>query len=277
MKNDIFNLQIIPIKDIFGHEEYDESRAVPLISNLKKEGKLVNPILVASLGDGKYVQLDGMNRFSAFKMMGIHTILCQIIDYNDQESVELSSWSHFFKGVKDDFLNFLKNSPDLTLKPGRMELVGHRYIKEEGPGRLCTICGKDGEVYLVISNGNLFQKIDKLNQIVNFYHDKIERDVLPTHPNTMDINILFKEHSRAQFMIVFPTFTRHQIIDVVRQGKLLPPGITRHIIRRRCLNVNIDLSFFDNKKSVKQQNEELEKMLQVRSFRLYEEPTIYFE
>src|SRR3990167_4547707 len=101
MKTDIFHLQIIPIKNILPHEEFDEKRTHPLVSRLRKDGYLANPIIVAALGEGKHLQLDGMNRFSAFKMMKIPTILAQIIDYNDQDIVELSSWAHLFQSGKD--------------------------------------------------------------------------------------------------------------------------------------------------------------------------------
>lgn len=277
MKTDIFHLQIIPIKDILPHEEFDESRAHPLVERLKKEKQLVNPILVAALTDGKFLQLDGMNRFSAFKILGIKSIICQIIDYNDQEEVELSSWSHLFTASKEKFIVYLSQKCDLVVKKSNIDQVGHRYIKEEGMGRLCTLCGSDKTVYLISTNGNLLEKIEKLNSLVSYYKEKIIRDVLPPHPNAADLDIQFKEHQNTNMMVVFPTFTRHQIVDIVKKGKLFPAGVTRHIIRRRCLNVHAPLSLFDDKQSIEKQNQNLEKMLSKRPFRLYEESTIYFE
>ncbi len=277
MKTDIFQLQIVPIEDIYVHEEYDQSRAFPLVEGLKKEQQLINPIIVAAITGGKYIQLDGMNRYSAFKMLGLKSILCQIIDYNDQESVELSSWSHLFYGEKEKLFNFLTTDLNLTVKQGKFEFVGHRYIKEEGTGRLCTLCTKDGLVYLVSSNGNLTEKIEKLNRVVSYYAKQIVRDVLPPHPNRGDVDFLFSEHQNTNMMIIFPTFTRHQIVDIVKKDRLFPSGVTRHIIRRRCLNIKAPLSLFDPKDSVEVQNENLEKILSNRSFRIYEEPTVYFE
>jgi hypothetical protein len=283
VQTDIFHLSIIPIKDILPHEEFDESRAKPLVDKLKKEKQLTNPIIIASLNNGKYLQLDGMNRFSAFKMLGFKSILAQIIDYNDQDTVELSSWVHLFSSSKEKCLKYLESIGGISVKPGKMENVGHRYIKEEGFGRLCTLCCSNGEVFLISTNGNLLDKIGKLNQIVSFYKDRIVRDVLPADTNKGDIEFLLKEHSHSclipgeSMMIVFPTFTRHQIIETVKRGKLFPAGITRHIIRRRCLNIDAPLTLFDNHQSIEKQNKELEKMLSCRLFRLYEEPTIYFE
>jgi hypothetical protein len=78
-------------------------------------------------------------------------------------------------------------------------------------------------------------------------------------------------------MMIFPTFTRHQIVAMVKANVMFPPGITRHIIKRRCLHLNLPLGVFEGKKSIDERNRQLEKHLQGRSFRLYEEPTIYFE
>lgn len=277
MKTDIFHLQIIPIKDILIHEEYDQSRAIPLIESFKKEKIIANPIIVASLDGKKYLQLDGMNRFSAFKMLKFTSILCQIIDYNDQETVELSSWSHLFAGKKQKFLTYIKSINNLILKKGSPSDVSHRYIKEEGQGRLCTIYFYPGEVYLIYCSGDLLHKIESLNKIVSFYKDNIVRDILPKNPNVSNIDLLFQEHDATNTLIVFPTFTRHQIVKVVKKGKLFPAGISRHIIKRRCLNVNLPISLFADIKSIRVQNDKLEEYLASHNFRIYEEPTIYFE
>lgn len=276
MKTDFFNLQIIPIKDILPHEEYDQNRAIPLIEKFKKDKVLINPIIVAPIGNKKYLQLDGMNRYSAFRMMGFDSILAQIVDYNDQENVELSSWIHIFETDKNGFFEFLEKKVDIGIRPGSIENIGHRYIKEIGLARLCTLyC--EGEVYLLTSNGMLVDKIKKLSMIVSYYNKKIIRDILPPNPSRENLETLFIEHPETNMLIVFPTFTRHQIVEMVQGKCLFPPGVTRHIIRRRCLEVNAPLSLFDEKKTVATQNEELKKLLSERSFRIYEEPTIYFE
>jgi len=277
MKTNIFNLEIIPLSSILPHEEFDQKRALPLVAKLKKDGYLANPIIVAPLGDKKYLQLDGMNRFSTFQIMKIPHILAQIIDYNDQESVELSSWSHLFHVKKQAFFFCADNLDHTSVKQGNFGNIGHRYIKEEESGRLCTVVSKKGQVYLISASGTLLEKVKKLSKLVACYKNNIKRDVLPPHPNKGDVEVLFAEHPQANMMLIFPTFTRHQIVEMAKNGQLFPPGITRHIIRRRCLNVNIPLSLFSSKKSLEAQNKEIKEKLLVRGFRLYEESTIYFE
>lgn len=276
MQTDIFHLKIVPIADILVHEKYDDSRAIPLVERLKQDSYLCNPIIVTSIGKSKYLQVDGMNRLSAFKMLGLTSILVQVIDYNNQETVELSSWLHLFKGKIDDFIIYIQSQGNNVIK-SRFDQIGHRYIKEEGKARLCTLVCADGSVFLVYTNGNLIDKVYSLNKIVDYYKKHIKRDVLPVKPNRVDIEILFEEHTNINNMVIFPTFTRHQIIKIVQKGGLFPSGITRHIIQRRCLNINIPLALFAKNKSIKKQNNQLEEILSQKKFRLYEEATIYFE
>src|SRR3989344_3614405 len=220
MKTGIFQLQVVPLKDILPHEKFDDNRALPLADKLKADGLLANPIIVARLEHGKFGQLDGMNRLSAFRMMKIPGILAQIIDYQDLENVELGSWVHLFSGKIENMRDHLKKVDGLIVKEGKMDQVRNRYIQSEGLDRLCTLVDKHKNVITVAYNGNLLEKIIRLNDIVAFYANRIERGVLPANAAREDIGFMFKEHPSCEIMSVFPTFARHQIIKVVRQGSL---------------------------------------------------------
>lgn len=277
MKTDIFHLAILPIDKILPHETYDESRSKVLAGRLIKDKMICNPIIVAPLSKNTYVQLDGMNRLSTFKILGYKSIICQIVDYQDMENVELSSWLHFINTKTADFLKYLGKIKNLIINKGIIDDVSNRYIQSEGFDKICTFVTENFEVYLITYGGSLIDKIKVLNEIVDFYSKDIVRSVLPQSPTKDDIKNLFKEHLRHKQMVVFPTFTRHQILKVVRKGSFFPPGITRHVIKRRCLNINLPLRVLKSKVSIATQNRHLEEILRARKFRLYEEPTIYFE
>ena len=276
MKTNIFQIQIVPVEKVLPHEYHDQSRSEPLMKKIRKDGVYTNPIIVTPFGNGSYLQLDGMNRLYAFKSMKMPFIPAQLIDYNDQESVELSSWLHLFPSSIEKVLSYIRNC-DCLLSRGSFKQIGHRYINEEGTGEICTIVDKSFNVYSVSSDGVLPEKIAKLKKIVDFYKGNITRDVLPSTPGQTSLELLFEEHSKSSCMAIFPTFTRHQIIQIVQNGDLFPSGVTRHIIKRRCLNLNIPLSFFTSGRSIEKLNEELDIMLSQKQFRVYEEPTLYFE
>lgn len=277
MKTDRFQLKVIPIKDILVHEELDPSNSKELISFLKKSQILSNPIIVASLGNGKYLQLDGMNRIHSFKTLGIKTITSQVVDYNNQEEIELSSWLHIFKGDVQKFLKFIEKNDFLRVSKGSMNQVGHRYIKESDFGRLCTIVTNKKDVFFVSTGDSFSEKIKRMNYLVSFYKNDLSRGALPYTLNNDSIKVFFKQYTDDNIIVIFPTFTPQQIIASAKSGVLLPTGITRHLVKGRVLNINLPLILFDNKKSLKEQNEEQDRLLLKKKSRLYEETTINFE
>lgn len=277
MKTERFLVEIIPIKDILVHEEFDPSNSKELINFLKKSHNLSNPIIVASLGNKKYLQLDGMNRIFSFKKLGIKTISGQIVDYSNQEEIELSSWLHIFKGDIKKFLDFIKKDRSLLIRSGRMDQVGHRYLKESDFGRLVTVVTKEGEVFFISSAGSFSDKIKRMKYLVSYYKNSLSRGVLPYTLSRDSVKLFFDQYPSENIIVIFPTFTPQQIIKAAKSEVLLPTGITRHLVKGRVLNINLPLSLFDNKKSLKEQNQRQDKFLLQKRFRLYEESTINFE
>ena len=285
MKTDQFHLEIIPIKNILVHEEFDTSRSDDLIKKFKKSNTLTDPIIVASLGNSQYLQLDGMNRLSCFKKLEIKTILCQIVDYNNQEEVELSSWIHLFKAKREEFFQHVRKNKNLTIQRADVEEIGPRYIKEKDFGRLVMIVDKKEGSFLILTGGDFVEKIKRLNYLVSFYQNNITREILPFDLTRRNIRLFFCENPHLNFyenpqtnlMVVFPNFTPQQIIEVVKAGSLFPAGVTKHLIKGRCLGINVPLTMFDNSKSVVFQNQKFNKFLSGKKVRLYEEPTINFE
>lgn len=277
MKTDRFQLEIIPIEDILVHEEFDPSNSKELVNFLNKSKTLSNPIIAASLGGKKYLQLDGMNRIHCFKALGLKTITAQIVDYNNQEEIELSSWLHIFKGDIKKFLSFIKTDKSLVINQGKMDQVGHRYIKERDFGRLCTVVTNKKEVFFISTGGDFSQKVKRMNYLVSFYKNNLSRGTLPYTLNHDSIKVFFNQYPNDNIVVIFPTFTPQQIIESAKSGVLLPTGITRHLVKGRVLNINLPLSLFNDKKSLKEQNDDQDKILLKKRSRLYEEATINFE
>ena len=247
MKTDRFQLEVIRIEDILVHEELDPSNSKELVSFLKKSQTLSNPIIVAALGGKKYIQLDGMNRIHSFKTLGIKTITAQIVDYNNQGEIELSSWLHIFNGNVKNFLNFIKKDETLVISQGKMDQVGHRYIKEKDFGRLCTVVTNKKEVFFISTGSSFSEKINRMNHLVSFYKNNLSRGALPYTLNHDSIKVFFKQYPDDNIIVIFPTFTPQQIIESAKSGVLLPTGITRHLVKGRVLNINLPLSLFDIK------------------------------
>ena len=77
-------LRIVPLDQILLHEAHHEKRVRRILTAVRDDGFLRNPITVTK-HEGRYVQLDGATRVIALQEMGIHHIVVQVVSYEDPE------------------------------------------------------------------------------------------------------------------------------------------------------------------------------------------------
>jgi hypothetical protein len=81
--------------------------------------------------------------------------------------------------------------------------------------------------------------------------------------------------------MVFPRFTKEDILCIARSRRKLPAGITRHLVPKRALRVNLPLDFLSRNGSVDGLNRDLAHFIMERvrrgSIRFYSESTFSFD
>ena len=283
-------LKIVPVKNIIIHEHFDKTRSPRLAKIIEEAGVLQDPPIVAKLGEGKYVHLDGANRITVFReedLLNCQHILVQIVDYFDPESVKLSTWCHLTQQNKDSFLSRLQ-SKDIEHLP--MDCDAARALISEGDGVLCCLFFRDGDVFGVKSGGDLESRVKLMNEVVNTYEGRIERDSLETEKGEWErqINGLFEKHEDCNIIVAFPKFTPKQIVQIATRLAIdenredaikIPPGVTRHIVLEgRALRINFPLSVLRAEEmSLETKNELLKEFLRKKKPRRYEEPTFMYD
>jgi len=95
------HLRIVPTARLLLHEECDPERVERLGRLLGADGMLRNPPIAAPLEDGTYVVLDGANRVTALRHLGVPDQVVQVVDYDDP-GVQLDTWAHLLRD--DGFL-----------------------------------------------------------------------------------------------------------------------------------------------------------------------------
>ena len=121
---DMPQLAIVAVDNLILHEYHDEQRTPPLIKKLFASGVLRNPPIVIPMRqfEENFMVLDGANRVSAFRRMGIPHILVQIVQGNDP-NLDLNTWNHILWGISPDALfNSLRKIPGLMLHPSTQAL-----------------------------------------------------------------------------------------------------------------------------------------------------------
>lgn len=266
------DLKIVPITSIKLQEYVQKARMQKLADAIKEEGILRNPPIVTNFPRDTYLHLDGANRITAVEILHYPNCLVQIVDYSDPSHVHLSSWSHLIKVDKEQFLASIKV----------LEGVKITTTKSFHPNALlqpqisCVVVFSDGSAHMVTADARFHEIIKRTEDIVNLYPDMHVERVLSGSPwNAQSIQTRFDRYTENNALVIFPTFSPQQVVTLVDKGVLMPAGVTRHVVYRRKLNVNLPLDYLNL--PVEEANTKLQQFLQHRSVRLYEEPIIYFE
>ena len=283
-------LKIVPVKDIIIHEHFDKTRSPKLAKRIEEDEVLQDPPIVARLGEGKYVHLDGANRITIFQeedLLNCKHILVQIVDYFDLESVKLSSWCHLTQQDKESFLSRLRSK---GIEPLPMDCDAARTLISEGEETLCCLFSRDGDVFEIKSGGDLESRVKSMNEVVRAYEGRIERDCLEPEKGEWKrrINSLFEKHEDCNLIVAFPEFTPEQVVQIATglanggnraNGVKIPPGVTRHIILGgRALRINFPLSALKAEGiSLEAKNEMLKELLRKKKPRRYDEPTFMYD
>jgi len=109
---------------------------------------------------------------------------------------------------------------------------------------ICVLAFADGSVVEVSTKKSFTELITRMGSIVDLYADtRVERVFSGSPWTTESIRVRFERFPEHNLFVAFPTFSPQQVITLVDRGVLMPAGITRHVVYRRKLNVNLPLEY----------------------------------
>ena len=273
------DLRIVPIDMLVEHEFNDAQRTQPLTQRLKTEGVLKNPPVVAPLGNGnpRYVVLDGANRVTALHLLGYPHILVQVVPY-EQPHVTLTTWYHVVDCVDPKRLTTdlsAVESVDLILTDSlraRAGLSRREY--------LMYLIRADGEVFAVRTAAPVREVREQnriLNSLVDTYKDRCALYRVMTD-SLEEVKRLFPTMAG---LLIFPQYDFSELLELARDGELLPAGLTRHLIQGRALRLNYPLSELKSDENLDVKNARLKTWmtdkLTTKEVRFYGESTFLFD
>jgi hypothetical protein len=273
------DLRFVPVESIFPHEWHDPQRSRPLVARLRESGTLANPPIVTQFGDGqrvapRYVVLDGANRSTAAREAGWPHLVVQVVRY-ETAGVQLHTWFH---GLVADPAPVLER--DLPSLPGletRVETPLHaRAMLARREALACVMAGDSARVLL--GGRTLRERNTLLNDVVRTYQDRVPYVRVATD----SLAQARLEHPEIRALVVFPRYDPSEVIELAGSGEHLPAGITRHVIQWRALRLNIPIQLCEDPSlTLEQKNawlrEWVDRRLQDRRVRFYEEPTVLFD
>ena len=269
------DLRVVPVADLLLHEQHDAQRSEPLLQRLRADGVLKNPPIVAAIPDEqRYVVLDGANRVTAAQTLGMEHIAVQVVDYEDPELV-LDTWYHLVKGMSvEQFKQLLADLPGIRTEAADLMHARALLARRES---LAFVEYPHGEVYSLFAEGNLHQRTQRLNDIVDLY--KVRGRIF--RANTDHLPSLLPLYDDITVLVVFPHYAPAEILDLARVGAYLPAGISRHLIPRRALRINLPLTKLGNGASLDEKNRWLSDWMKQKvaskAARYYQESTFLFD
>ena len=258
-------LRIVHVRDILPHEKSDVQRSHPLMDRIKRAEYFTNPPLVGELTDGRYVLMDGSNRHVSMIMLGFEHILTQVVDY-DSDFVELGVWQHIVADWDSrQLLSALQAIDSVRIRDGWDADAVAQVLLHDGP------------VHSIhAATGCLAERNATLRQVVASYHNSA---TLYRTPLT-DPGQIWSLFPSGFALVMFPSYQPQDIMDAALQRAYLPPGVSRHIIHGRALNVNYPMEKLRASLPLQEKNEIFQEWMRQqyarRSVRFYAESTFQF-
>jgi hypothetical protein len=269
------DLRILPLDALAPHERTDPRRVNPLLERLKTEAVLRNPPIVAPFDEtGKrFVVLDGANRTTAMRALGLPHVLAQVVDY---AQVQLFVWHHAITQCSmEDLLRQIRTISGLRIREG--DLMSARAALARREALAFISCDQTHKTDILTGGSDVRERTELLNVLVDMYEGcaKVQRT---TSDNLSEVR---QSYADASAVVVFPRYEPAEIVDLARTGVMLPAGITRHVLPLRALRLNYPMDVLRSDAPLAQKqghlSEWIHERVQGRRVRTYVEPTVMFD
>ncbi len=261
------DLQIVPAKSLHAHESHDSQRSLPLIERFRRDKYIINPPVVAPMDTGRYVILDGANRCHALRALGFPHMPVQVVTW-DSDQIALDTWNHVVSDwTIPALIAGLESLSGLELQDGpQSHPIAEMHLAD---GR---------QLALVTAAPDPQTRNALLCQIVAVYQTNatLYRSIIN---DPVQIREYFPDMAA---LLCFPRLQPSDIVTAARERAWIPPGISRHIVHGRALQIYYPMrQLEDDELSLPQKNAEmrawLQRKLAQRQVRFYAESTYQFD
>jgi hypothetical protein len=265
-------LRVWAVDRLLLHEEADAARVDRLVDALRRDGVLRNPPAVAPVADRRAVVLDGANRVSAVRALGLSHIVVQPVAYDDPE-ITLSAWRHF---AAESVPGTLRAAAEAELGPLRVIRDGAEAERRLAAGEGIAAILDGGGTALVPGPAAGVAAAAALSRLTVLY-----RNGRPVHRIAGGSLDDLRAAYGTGALVLFRRFEKSEILGLAAQGGRLPAGITRHLVPGRALRLNTPLAWLAEPTDLAAKQAVLEAQLrqrwQAHGVRYYAEPTFLFD
>jgi len=260
-------LHIVAMDEVVLHEDPDMERVTRLLNDFSADGVLRNPPVVGRADGARRIVLDGANRVTALRTMGCRHALVQEIDLADP-GLTLDSWHHAIEHLTpEELLAHARAVAGVSVQDGQVVT----------PLPLARYTFADGSAAALAGSEDLLERVEQLRQLTAVHH----RVAFFDRVSYTDREHLQRHYRNFTALMSFPQFTQGDLADITRQRQRLPSGITRVLLPKRALRLNLQFQILLADLSVEEKDTWLQQNIRERvaakAIRFYREPTFVFD
>lgn len=234
MSEPIPTLVLVALDRCVLHEVVEAERAERLAALLGAEDTLRNPPIVARYaGSDRLLVLDGATRITVLRSLGLAVAPVQVVNYADHR-IELHSWSHLLHDLNiHSLLRSLRSIGGLRARSLAEGTPAPRFEA----GEICALLTPDGAWMIEAEHGKK-GSARLLQATFECYASRATIKRVAQDDETLAADRL----PAGTIAVIFPRYTKLDLLELSRAGDVLPAGITRHIIPGRALRLNVPLA-----------------------------------
>ncbi len=288
-----WSIEILNVDDILIHERHDPSRSEKLLEAIRQDGVQRHPVIVVRRPGGGFIHVDGANRLTCMKRLGIRHIVAQVIE--DTAKLGVDTWAHL---------------PGPGMNSGGLETAARSWTAaaidfvppEEARDGVASgaypaavwFRGCNEKAARIACNPDPVSRNEAIHRLTECYHGTAPRTVYALADLTTTPVDVLRTHSNAQALVAFAVIALGDLLELVAGGgRVAPAGVTRFILKAgRVLDVNAPLDLLAGTGTAAEKTIALLRTLYVppvftpgptvryephsQSTRLYEEPIYSF-
>jgi len=263
-------LHMVALDDVVLHEDPDAERVARLLDRFAADGVLRNPPVVGRLDGHRRVVLDGANRVTALRQLDCRHVLVQEIDLFDRKLV-LDSWHHVIEHLSPErLLAHARSVPEVMVEK-------HEPPAQDGVATLAQFRFAQETWEARSRSHDLAERVSQLHDLTRAHHSLAYSDRV----SYTDLAHLQRHYRDFTALVTYPLFTCEDLVEITRQDRRLPSGITRVLLPKRALRFNLQVQVLQTGLSVEEKEAWLQQTIRQKvadkAIRFYREPTFVFD
>ena len=257
-------LCVMPIYKLVLHEETIDELTNYLKKVMKASNYFTNPIIVDRTS---HIVLDGVHRVKALAELGYKNIVCQLVDYDSPE-IKVKAWYPVLRCINVTDLLELVVTKKTEFKKGIADVqrskAAFMLAYEHGGKRECFLVEPAAKpmkpAELFAAQRHALEKFSR-RHVIRYIPDELHERFL---------------QSSSAVVLYRKCHTKEEIVALAKNGIVLPPKSTRHIIPMRVLGLDIPISWLNLTESEAQEklNLEIHKRSEAGAVRYYPESVL---